>query len=107
MWKKSIGGKKESLLNSDFNKMKRERKEVKKIFKEKRGPIVLVVLFLFVNIILYKLGKIGARTLMLSIIGSTYFSQHIEDFNFRKIKNYLFPISMLIIYIIFAIVPFQ
>lgn len=41
--------------------MKRRMIEGKKLFKEKTGPILLIVLFLFVNIILYNLGEINGK----------------------------------------------
>ncbi|NLC66662.1 MAG: hypothetical protein GX752_06970 [Clostridium sp.] len=80
---------------------------MKRLFKEKKGPMVLVALFLLVNIILYNLGYIEAKTAVLSTVASSYFSQHIEDFEFKKLKNYLYPIFMIIIYVILAKGSFQ
>ena len=73
----------------DINKMKRIVIEMKRLFKEKKGPMVLIALFLFVNIMLYFLGEIEAKTAVLSTVATSYFSQHIEDFEFKKFKNYL------------------
>ncbi len=75
---------------------------MKRLFKEKKGPMVLIALFLLVNIILYFSGEIEAKTAVLSMVATSYFSAHIEDFDFKKFKNYLYPIFMMIIYVILA-----
>lgn len=81
--------------------------KMKRLFKEKKGSMVLIALFLLVNIILYFLGEIEAKTAVLSTVATSYFSSHIEDFDFKKFKNYSYPVFMIIIYVILARGSFQ
>lgn len=82
-------------------------KRMKRLFKEKKGPMVLIALFLLVNILLFFLGEIEAKTAVLSTVATSYFSSHIEDFEFKKLNNYLYPVFMIIIYVILAVGPFS
>lgn len=75
--------------------------------KRKYSSSILIVLFLVTNLALLFFSKIDVKGFVLSTVASGYFSRYIEEFEYKSIKNYFYPVLMLIFYIIFASGPFQ
>lgn len=74
--------------------------------KEKinKSTSILIIIFVVVNAWLRYTGHIESKTLTLILASSVYFTRSIPNFDYKTIKTYLFPITMIIIYIVYAVV---
>lgn len=70
--------------------------------KEKinKSTSILIIIFVVVNAWLRYTGHIESKTLTLILLSSVYFTRSMPDFDYKITKTYLFPIAMIILYIV-------
>lgn len=75
--------------------------------KRKYSPYILILLFLVTNLLLLFFNRIDVKMFVLSTVASGYFSRYVEVFEYKNLKNYIYPVFMLVFYIIFASGSYQ
>lgn len=68
----------------------------------RKGPIIVIIIFMFLNYILYKLNYISLRMLILLILTNAYYTPFI-NFNINDKKKWFYMIITLATYTILAI----